>query len=287
MSGCWFDSNNDGRQNVYVANMWSAAGLRVSEQERFHEKEPESIRTFYRRHARGNSLYRNLGNGKFQNVSRQAGVEMGRWAWCSDAWDFDHDGHSDLYIANGYISGPEAPRGSNGDISSFFWRQVVGKSPQNSLPSAKYELGWNAINELIRSDATWNGNERNVFYANNRDGTFSEVYGVTGRDFLDDSRAFALADLDHDGRLEIILKNRSAPQLRVLRNAMKELGNAVAFRLRGTKSNRDAIGACVTVEVGARRQAKFVQAGSGFLSHHAKELFFGVGNAEGTIRATV
>jgi len=195
----------------------------------------------------------------------------------------------DLYIANGYISGSEGSQGAKVDISSFFWRQVVGKSPENSLPSAKYEQGWNAINELIRSDATWNGYERNVFYANNRDGTFSEVSGITGLDFPDDSRAFALADLDHDGRLEIILKNRNAPQLRILRNAMKmkEIGNAVVFRLRGTKSNRDAIGASVTVEVGTRRQMKFLQAGSGFLSQHAKELFFGVGSADGTVRTTV
>ena len=287
MSASWFDYDNDGNQDVYVSNMWSAAGLRVSEQERFHQGEPEDIRAFYRGHARGNSLYRNLGNGKFANADEKAGVEIGRWAWSSEAWDFDLDGYPDLYIANGYISGPEPSRSFNGDISSFFWRQVVGKSPQNSLPSAKYELGWNAINELIRSDATWNGYERNVFYANNRDGTFSEVSGVTGLDFPDDSRAFALADLDHDGRLEIVLKNRNAPQLRILRNAMKEIGNAVVFRLRGTKSNRDAIGACVTVEIGTRRQMKFLQAGSGFLSQHAKELFFGVGSADGTMRATV
>jgi Flp pilus assembly protein TadD/peroxiredoxin len=287
MSASWFDYDNDGNQDVHVSNMWSTAGIRVSEQARFHQDEPENIRALYRRHARGNSLYRNLGNGKFQNVSEKVGTEMGRWAWSSDAWDFDHDGYSDLYIANGYISGPETSRVESGDISSFFWRQVVGKSPQNSLPSAKYEQGWNAINELIRSDATWNGYERNVFYANNRDGTFSEVSGVTGLDFLDDSRAFALADLDHDGRLEIVLKNRNGPQLRVLRNAMNELGNVVAFRLRGTKSNRDAIGACITVEIGAHRQTKFLQAGSGFLSQHAKELFFGVGRTEESVRATV
>jgi len=287
MSAAWFDYDNDGNQDVYVSNMWSAAGIRISEQERFHLGEPEDVRALYRRHARGNSLYRNLGNGKFQNVGEKAGVEMGRWAWSSDAWDFDHDGYLDLYIANGYISGPEPPRGVIGDISSFFWRQVVGKSPQNSLPSARYEQGWNAINELIRSDATWNGYERNVFYANNRDGTFSEVSGALGLDFPDDCRAFALADLDHDGRLEIILKNRNAPQIRVLRNAMKELGQSVSFRLRGTRSNRDAIGASITVQAGAHRQTKFVLAGSGFLSQHSKELFFGVGKTEGAVHASI
>ena len=61
---------------------------------------------------------------------------MGRWAWSSDAWDFDHDGYSDLYIANGYISGPDTR-----DVSSFFWRQVVAKSPQDATPSLELRAG--------------------------------------------------------------------------------------------------------------------------------------------------
>jgi tetratricopeptide (TPR) repeat protein len=292
MSASWFDFDNDGNQDVYVSNMWSSTGMRVSEQKGFHEKDPETIRALYRQHARGNSLYRNLGNGKFQNVSQAAGVDVGRWAWSSDAWDFDHDGYPDLYIANGYISGLptsglKSSGGDVGDVSSFFWRQVVANSPQNPTPSPKYELGWNAINELIRSDASWNGYERNVFYANNHDGTFSDVSGVAGLDFPDDSRSFVLADLDHDGRLEVVLKNRNAPQLRILRNAMKDLGSSIAFRLRGKKSNRDAIGAAVTVEVEGHKQKRYLQAGSGFLSQHTKELFFGVGKTEGTVRVTI
>jgi Flp pilus assembly protein TadD/peroxiredoxin len=282
MSATWFDFDNDGNQDIYVANMWSAAGQRVSQQRIFHPGEPENIRELYRTHARGNSLYRNQGNGKFQNISEQVGTEMGGWAWSSDAWDFDHDGYPDLYVANGYISGDD-PR----ELSSFFWRQVVGKSPRNSNPSANYEQGWNAINELIRSDSSWAAPERNVFYANNRDGTFSEVSGVVGLDFPDDSRSFVLSDIDHDGRLEVILKNRNAPQLRILRNEMKDIGHCIAFGLRGQKSNRDAIGAAVTVEAGTHRQTKYLQAGSGFLAQHSKELFFGVGEIAGTVRATI
>src|SRR6266576_2900176 len=287
MSAAWFDFDNDGKQDIYVADMWSAAGIRVSEQERFHEKEPESVRALYRQHARGNSLYRNQSNGKFKNIGNEAGVGMGRWAWCSDAWDFDHDGYSDLYIANGYISSAEDSTGGKSDLSSFFWRQLVAKSPPNQTPSLRYEQGWNAINELIRSDNSWSGRERNVFYANNHDGTFSEVSGAVGLDFLEDGRAFALADLDQDGRLEVVLKNRNAPQLRILQNAMRDLGNSIAFRLRGRKSNRDAIGAAITVEAEAHRQTKYLQAGSGFLSQHSKELFFGVGKAQGTVHASI
>ena len=141
------------------------------------------------------------------------------------------------------VSGP-----SREDLNSFFWRQVVGKSPAEAKSSPDYEQGWNAINELIRADGTWSGFERNVFYANNRDGTFSDVSGAVGLDFLEDGRSFALSDVDHDGRLEVFLKNRNAPQLRVLKNVIKDLGPSIAFRLRGTKSNRDAIGAVVSLE---------------------------------------
>jgi len=282
MSACWLDFDNDGKQDIYAAGMWVAAGMRAFEQSHFHEGEPERIRALYRRHMEGNSLYRNQGNGTFQNVAMKAGVEMGRWSWSTDAWDFDHDGYPDLYVANGYISGVEQR-----DVSSFFWRQVVAKSPPDSSPSPSYEAGWSAMNELIRSDSTWNGHERNVFFANNRDGTFSDVSGVVGMDFRDDSRAFALADLDGDGRLEIVLKNRTAPQIRILRLAMDGIGNSIALRLRGKTSNRDAIGTAVTVEAGALRQTKYLQAGSGFLSQHTKELFFGLGKTQDPIRVTV
>jgi len=282
MSCAWSDFNHSGREGVYVASMWEAAGQRVSEQKQFHAEAPPSIRALYQRHARGNALYRNLGNGSFQNIGRQAGVEMGRWSWCADFWDFDHDGYADLYVANGYISGPDRE-----DLASFFWRQVVAKSPDDATPSPAYERGWNAINELVRSDRSWHGYARNVMFANNRDGTFSQVSGPAGLDFRDDSRAFALADLDHDGRLEVILKNRNAPQLRILHNAMKEAGDSIAFRLRGRSSNRDAIGASVTVVADSLRQSRYVQAGSGFLAQHSKELLFGVGKGPRTVQATV
>jgi Flp pilus assembly protein TadD/peroxiredoxin len=282
MSACWCDFQNRGKQDIYVSNMWSAAGQRVSEQELFHAGDPAHIRAVYRRHARGNSLYRNKGDGKFEEVSAWSGVEMGRWAWSSDAWDFDADGYPDLYIANGYISGTTTP-----ELASFFWRQVVGNSPVGNQPLPAYERGWNAINELIRSDHSWNGYERNTMYRNNRDGTFSEVSGLSGLDFLDDSRSFALADLDGDGRVELVLKNRTAPQIRILRNVMPEIGDSVCFRLRGTKSSRDAIGAAVTVECGGLRQTKYLQAGSGFLSQHTKELFFGLGKAANPLTASI
>lgn len=287
MSASWSDFNNDGHEDAYVANMWSSAGQRVSEQKQFHQQSPDDIRTLYQRHARGNALFRNLGDGRFQNISQQAGVEMGRWSWCSDFFDFDQDGYPDLYVVNGYISAPESTGEKQNDLGSFFWRQVVANSPDDATPSLAYEHGWNALNELIRSDISWSGHERNVLFANNRDGTFSEVSGVIGLDFPEDSRSFALADLDQDGRLEIVLKNRNAPQLRILHNEMRDLGHSIAFRLRGHKSNRDAIGTAVTIEAGPLRQTKYLETGSGFLAQHSKEVFFGLGAFDGTVKASI
>ncbi|HEY3706775.1 MAG TPA: FG-GAP-like repeat-containing protein [Terracidiphilus sp.] len=282
MGCCWADFDNDGHQDVYVPSMWEAAGQRVSEQAQFHADAKENVRALYQRHARGNALYRNQGDGTFKNVGQAAAVEMGRWSWSSDFWDWDHDGYSDLYVSNGYLTGP-----MEDELAGFFWRQVVAKSPEDTTPLLAYERGWNAINELVRADHTWHGLARSVAFVNNRDGTFTEASGTLLLDFKDDARAFALADLDGDGRLEVILKNRNAPQVRVLHNALHAIGNSISFRLRGTRSNRDAIGACVSITAGGTTQTKYLQAGSGFLSQHAKEIFFGVGAEQGKLQATV
>ncbi len=296
MSVSWLDYDNDGAQDIYVANMWTAAGERISTQDIFKKSSSKEVRALYQKHAMGNSLLRNKG-AAFEDTTNYAGVGMGRWAWSSDALDFDHDGFPDLYITNGMVSGPspqdelaqdpQRQNWRNNDLNSFFWRQVVAKSPDEARASKEYEQGWNAINELIRSDGTWSGYERNVFYANNRDGTFSDVSAVVGLDFIEDGRSFALADFDHDGRLEIFLKNRSAPQLGLLKNVTRDLPPSIAFRLQGTKSNRDAIGAAITIETDAGRQTRMLQAGSGFLAQHGKDVFFGLGGTPKSVRAQI
>jgi Flp pilus assembly protein TadD/peroxiredoxin len=294
MSVSSVDYDNDGAEDLYVANMWTAAGERITMQDIFKKDAPPETRALYHKHAMGNSLFRNNGAFAFEDTTRSSGVGIGRWAWSSDAWDFDHDGFPDLYIANGMVSGPSS---KNEDLNSFFWRQVVALSPDEAKPSHDYEQGWSAINELIRADGTWSGYERNVFYANNGDGSFSDISGVIGLDFLEDGRAFALADFDQDGRQEIFLKNRNGPQLRLLKNTMENLPPSIAFRLRGTNGNRDAIGAVVTLETEAglqtrslqvrSLQVRSVQAGSGFLSQHSKDVFFGLGAAKGPVRASI
>ena len=282
MSVSWLDYDNDGVMDLYGANMWTAAGIRVSMQNAFKPESSHPVRALYQKHAMGNSLLRDRG-AAFEDTTNAAAVRMGRWSWSSDAFDFDHDGFPDLYVTNGMVSGPSR----RPDLNSFFWRQVVSNSPDQAGSSQQYEQGWNAINELIRADGTWSGYERNVFYANNRDGSFSDVASVIGLDFVEDGRSFALADFDHDGRLEIFLKNRNAPQLRLLKNVVPDLPPSISFRLQGINCNRDAIGAVVTTETSAGRQTRSLQAGSGFLSQHSKDVFFGLGDTKGPVRASI
>jgi len=107
MSTAWGDADNDGRPDIYVSNMWSSAGNRVAWQRRFHEGASAEALASFQRHARGNSLFQNAGDGTFYDVSEPAGVTVGRWAWGSRFVDLNTDGWEDLVVANGYITQPD------------------------------------------------------------------------------------------------------------------------------------------------------------------------------------
>jgi hypothetical protein len=109
MSVSWGDYNRDGRPDLYVGNMFSSAGLRITYQRQFKEGVADSTRASYQRHARGNSLYENAGDGTFRDVSVESGVTMGRWAWSSNFVDINNDGWEDLVVANGMVTGPDDP----------------------------------------------------------------------------------------------------------------------------------------------------------------------------------
>jgi hypothetical protein len=104
MSVTWGDYNGDGLLDLYVSNMFSSAGNRIAYQRQFKPGVDESIRTQFQRHARGNSLFENRGDGTFRDVSMEAHVTMGRWAWGSNFLDINNDGRDDLFVANGYVT---------------------------------------------------------------------------------------------------------------------------------------------------------------------------------------
>ena len=198
MSASWFDYDGDGRPDLYISNMWSACGQRIVESPEFRAAADETLREAYRRHSRGNALYRNRGDAAFDSTEAAEHVAMGRWAWGSDGIDFDNDGSPEIYITCGMLTNP-----SQTDLSSFFWRQVVSQSPAKNTAAPAYENGWNALNQLIREDYSWNGREPNVLYAR-RAGRFYDFSGISGLDCAEDSRAFAVSDLDNDGNPDIL-----------------------------------------------------------------------------------
>lgn len=104
MSVVWEDYDNDGRLDLYVGNMWSSAGNRIVDQAMFSEI-GGGLASIYRRMARGNSLFRNLGGGRFEDVSIASGAAFGRWSWSSLFFDHDADGREDLFITNGFVTG--------------------------------------------------------------------------------------------------------------------------------------------------------------------------------------
>ena len=89
---------------LYVSNMFSSAGNRIAYQRQFQENADTETRAAFQRHARGNSLFLNSGDGSFRDVSVSAGVTMGRWAWGSRFVDINNDGWEDLFVANGFIT---------------------------------------------------------------------------------------------------------------------------------------------------------------------------------------
>lgn len=104
MSASWGDFNGDGFMDLYVGNMFSSAGSRITHQQSFKSNASADTRSMYQRHAKGNTLFLNNGDGTFEDVSYEAGVTMGRWSWCSKAVDLNNNGLDDLVIANGLVS---------------------------------------------------------------------------------------------------------------------------------------------------------------------------------------
>lgn len=271
MSSAWLDYDGDGLPDLLVSNMWSACGQRIVNDPEFGvvKRDPSLLRA-YQGHVKGDSLYHNNGDGTFTYTGDKEGVEIVPWSWSCDGCDFDNDGTPEIYIACGMLT-----NNSKTDVMSFFYRHVVGKSPPQAAVAPAYEDGWNAINQLVRQEYSWAGNESNVFFVR-RGGRFYDFSGVSGLGRADDSRAFAFTDIDGDGNLDVILRSRLGPQVRVFQNACGVSRKVLVLSLRGTKSNRDAVGARVEVD----GQVKWVAAGSAYLSQHTKRLHFGLGDRE-------
>ncbi|NOT29956.1 MAG: VCBS repeat-containing protein [Planctomycetes bacterium] len=106
MGVTWGDYDGDGDFDLYVSNMYSSAGNRIAFQARFQAEASAEVRAHYQRHSRGNTLYRNEGDGTFEDVTPASplNVAMGRWAWGALFADLNNDGWQDLLSPNGFLT---------------------------------------------------------------------------------------------------------------------------------------------------------------------------------------
>jgi len=107
MGVAWGDVDNDGWDDLYVSNMFSSAGGRIAYEQVFQPSADPAARDAFRRHARGNSLFRNNSGKSFTDVTGApgSGAGMGRWAWGSILFDANDDGRLDVFVPNGMITG--------------------------------------------------------------------------------------------------------------------------------------------------------------------------------------
>ncbi len=269
MQPLWFDYDNDGWPDLYVAN-----------------------------DAGPNYLYHNNRNGTFEDVSLISGTavdgngkpqgSMG----LADA-DIDHAGLLDLFVTN-FTFQPDTlywNQGSQGfsDISS---------SAHLAQPTYAY-VGWGTAFFDMDNDG-WpdlmvvNGHvfpqvdsipgaapyrEPIQLFRNNRDRTFEDVTSASGLDRLPllSRRGAAFGDVNNDGKIDVLILNEDGPPTLLL-NRTESANHAVLFHLIGTKSNKAAIGARLTVTAGDLVQFNEVQGGASYLSQNDLRLHFGLGS---------
>ena len=135
----------------------------------------------------------------------------------------------------------------------------------------------------LREGRSLSGRERSVLFLNISDPKrrFSDVSAISGIDQDGDGRGLALTDWDADGDLDVWISNRTAPTVQIFENRWgSKSGDFLSLKLQGTKSNRDAAGARVTVLLKGQENApliRTVRLGEGFQSQSAKRLHFGIG----------
>jgi len=243
-----------------------------------------------------NKLYRNNGNGTFTELGLQAGVAFSeegraRAGMGVDAADVDNTGRISVVVTNfsGEMLGLYRPVGG-GQYSDISPRSDVGRATRHTLGFGCFffDVDLDGLQDLLvvngHIDDTMSKVQARVTYAepphlfrNIGDARFEDVAGALGGTFAQPKvgRGAAFADIDEDGDPDIVITTNGGPAF-LYRNDVANDNHAIRLKLRGTKSNRDAIGAKVRVTAGSARYTKMVKTGSSYLSQSELPLSFGL-----------
>ena len=209
-----------------------------------------------------NMLWHNNHDGTFTDVSRETNTCETLWGWAAKFGDFDNDGWQDLFVVNGLRSGSK----------ENYIPVLVNLITTPGVDFTDVRL-WPKI-----GDMTWSGYQKKKMFRNLGGQTFKEISAEAGVDNDKDGRGIAMGDFDNDGKLDIFQTN--ADQLPILyRGATEGGGNWIQFKLTGTKSNRDAIGARITLTAGGLTQIHEIDGGNGYAGQSMRRAHFGIGKA--------
>jgi len=197
----------------------------------------------------------------YENLARDMGVELGGWSFGAQFGDLNNDGNLDLYVTNGYVSL---------DRKRSYWYDFTKIAGGNStiIGDAK---DWPAVDGRSHS-----GYQQKHVWMNDGAGRFVDVAQAIGATDTYDGRAVAFADLWNRGVLDVVVANQRGPLL-LYKNTVSPENQWIEFELQGSKSNRSAIGARVTLSWNGKTQIQEISGGSGFSAQNDRRLHFGLG----------
>ena len=243
-----------------------------------------------------NKLYRNLHNGKFKDVAVEAGLAFStdgkaRAGMGVDVADFENSGTPGIVITNfdNEMIGLYHYVGRGYDDVAM--QEGLGAASRNTLGfgCVFFDVDLDGRLDIAVAnghiDETVRNIRGNVGYAqaaqlflNAGGGKFRDVAGEVGGGFEQPKvgRGLAVGDFDRDGDLDLLLTTNNGGAY-LYRNDLMNANRSIRFRLVGTKSNRDAIGATVHVFANGQHQTRMVRSGSSYLSQSELPVTFGLG----------